>query len=62
MLLSLIQFDADFEAEGLGEEIGLGLHGEALDGGIVDAVEGEGHFAVFARNNDVVDALVVGAL
>ena len=57
--LSLV--DDDAEAEDLFEEIGLGGHGEAFDGGIGEAGEAEAEFAGLAADFDLRDPLGVGA-
>ena len=51
----------DLEAEDVVEDVALALHGEAFDGGIGDAVEGEVDFGAEAFDADVADALGVGA-
>lgn len=43
------------------EEVGLGVHGEALDGGIGEAGEADAEFAGLAADFHVFDALDVGA-
>jgi hypothetical protein len=54
--------DDDAEAEDLLEEIGLGVHGESLDGGIGEAGKADAEFAGVAGDFDSGDALGVGAL
>ena len=51
----------DLEAEDIMEEAAFALHGEALDGGVGDAAEGEVDFGAEALDADVADALGVGA-
>jgi hypothetical protein len=50
------------EAEDLFEEVGFGVHGEALDGGVGEAGEADAEFVGFAADFHVLDPLDVGAL
>ena len=59
---SVILLDDDGEAEDLLEEIGLGVHGEALDGGVLEAGEADAELVVGAEDLDLGNALGVGAL
>lgn len=54
--------DDDLKAEDLLEEIALGCHREALDGGVGDAGKDEPEAPLVAADEDLVHALVVGAL
>jgi hypothetical protein len=58
---SVVFVDDDGEAEDLFEEVGLGIHGEAFDGGVGEAGEARRSLPGSRRISICVDALGVGA-